>query len=168
MLFIVLPNNKTAGRCEHGGKPCEYRIADGVLSFLAAGSGEEWVRYRIITATVGDEDGLTEYVCAGRSRRPGSILVWLKLHETTIATVTALLQAADRAAEAKASPSEFLELLLEDRAAGTEPQGAILRLVKALAENEARGVATPPVAETFRALALAELVEALAAIQARH
>jgi hypothetical protein len=91
-------------------------------------------------------------------------MLLIDLAEIAIATTVALLQAAERAAEA--SPEEFLELLLEDRAAGIEPQRAILRLVKGLARDQARGVATQAVAQTCRELALAELVETLATIRA--
>jgi hypothetical protein len=166
MLFILLPNGVTAGKYEHNGKPEEFTIADGVLSFRRAGSGDAWMRHKIISATEGDT--LTEYVCAASCKGLATVRERLELYEATIATATALLQAAERAARDEASPEEFLRFLLQDRAAGIEPPGAVLRLARSRAEDQACGVATPPIAETFRDLALAELVEALAAIEAQR
>jgi hypothetical protein len=158
MLLILLPTGATTGRCENNGQPEEFAIADGLLCFRPADGNGEWERHRILTAT---EDGaVTEYHCA--SRPTLSLREQLGFCAAAIATAVALLQAAwDETA-----PVPFLWSLLADRTAGTEPQGAVLQLAKALARDQAHGVATPTVAEALRELAPGELFEALATIEA--
>jgi hypothetical protein len=166
MMFILLPNGETAGECTYNGQRADFTIADDVLSFHPPGGSEVLDRHRILNATEGDT--LTEYVCAAGCNDPVRMRQRLESYEATIETAVALLQAAQYAAKTEASPREFLQFLIWDRATGTEPHAVIFRLVRGLAENEARGMATEPVAKTFRTLALAELVEALAAIPSQH
>jgi hypothetical protein len=64
MLFIPIPNGKTAGTCRINGAPCEFTIADGVFSFRPFGSNEPWDRRKILNppedGTFTDLDGADE------------------------------------------------------------------------------------------------------------